>query len=113
VKRKLPTAAPARDLYVSPLFHKGRAYAERAGVPWFILSAQHGLVAPDDELEPYDLRLSATSRQYRREWGGGVVAALRKALGSIDGLSIEIHAGSAYVDSIRDELGTAARVGDN
>lgn len=107
VKRKLPTAAPARDLYVSPLFHKGRAYAERAGVPWFILSAQHGLVAPDDELEPYDLRLSATSRQYRREWGGGVVAALCKALGSIDGLSIEVHAGSAYVDSIRDELRSA------
>lgn len=107
VKRKLPTAALARDLYASPLFHRGRAYAERAGVPWFILSAQHGLVAPDDELEPYDLRLSATSRQYRREWGGGVVAALRKALGSIDGLSIEIHAGSAYVDSIRDELRSA------
>ena len=107
VKRKLPTAAPARDLYTSPLFRKGRAYAEHAGVPWFILSAQHGLVAPDDELEPYDLRLSATSRQYRREWGGDVVAALREALGSIDGLSIEIHAGSAYVDSIRDGLRSA------
>lgn len=104
VKRKLPTAAPARELYVSPLFRKGRAYAEHAEVSWFILSAQHGLVAPDDELEPYDLRLGATSRQYRREWGGRVVAALREALGSIDGLSIEIHAGSAYVDAIREDL---------
>jgi hypothetical protein len=104
VKRKLQTAAPAKDLYVSPLFRKGKAYAEHTDVPWFILSAKHGLVAPDDELEPYDLRLGATSRQYRREWGGGVVAALRQALGSIDGLNIEVHAGSAYVDSIRDEL---------
>lgn len=106
VKRKLPTGAPARDLYVSPLFRKGRAYAEHSGVPWFILSAQHGLVAPDDELEPYDLWLSATSWQYRREWGGGVVAALREALGSIAGLNIEVHAGSAYVDAIREGLRT-------
>ncbi|PVG83756.1 hypothetical protein DDE18_05435 [Nocardioides gansuensis] len=104
VKRKLPTAAPAKDLYVSPLFRKGREYAENAGVPWFILSAQHDLVAPDEELEPYDLRLGATSQQYRREWGGRVVEALREALGSIDGLSIEVHAGSAYVDAIREGL---------
>src|SRR5690606_20391996 len=48
-KRKHPAAAPARDLYASPLFRKGRAYAEHAEVPWFILSAKHGLVAPDDE----------------------------------------------------------------
>lgn len=107
VKRKLATAAPAKDLYVSPLYRKGRAYAEHAGVPWFILSAQHGLVAPDDELEPYDLRLRAMSQQYRREWGGRVVEALREALGSIDGLSIEVHAGSAYVDPIRNELRSA------
>lgn len=99
VKRKLPTAAPAKDLYVSPLFRKGRAYAERAGVPWFVLSAQHGLVGPNDVLEPYDLRLGATSRQDRREWGERVLAALREALGSIDGLSIEVHAGSVYVVS--------------
>lgn len=104
VKRKLPTLAPAKDLYVSPLFRRGRAYAEHAGVPWFILSAQHGLVAPDDELEPYDLQLSATSRLYRREWAGRVVSALREALGSIEGLNVEVHAGSAYVDAIREGL---------
>lgn len=104
VKRKLSTAASAKDLYVSPLFRQGRAYAELAGVPWFILSAQHGLVAPDDVLEPYDLRLSATSREYRRVWGARVVGTLREALGSLDGLSVEVHAGSAYADAIREGL---------
>ena len=104
VKRKLSTAAAAKDLYVSPLFRKGRAYAELAGVPWFILSAQHGLVAPDDVLEPYDLRLSATSREYRSVWGARVVGTLREALGSLDGLFVEVHAGSTYADAIREEL---------
>lgn len=104
VKRKLSTAASAKDLYVSPLFRKGRAYAELAGVPWFILSAEHGLVAPDDELEPYDLRLSTTSREYRRKWGARVVGTLREAMGSLDGLSVEVHAGSAYADAIREGL---------
>ena len=48
VKEKLAAPAAARDLYVSPLFKKEREYAERAGLPWFILSAEHGLVAPDE-----------------------------------------------------------------
>jgi hypothetical protein len=104
VKRKQPIAAPAKDLYVSSLFQKERAYAESAGVPWFILSAQHGLVAPDDVLEPYDLRLSTTSREYRREWGQRVVETLHDALGSIDGRTVEVHAGSAYADAIRERL---------
>lgn len=40
VKRKLSHPAPARDLYTSPLFAKGRAYAEASGAAWFVLSAQ-------------------------------------------------------------------------
>ncbi|GAA3539044.1 hypothetical protein GCM10022263_28230 [Nocardioides daeguensis] len=106
-KRKLPTAAPAKDLYVSALFRKGRAYAERLGVPWFILSAEHGLVAPDEELEPYDLRLSDTPREYRRKWGADVVESLLAALGSLDGITVEVHAGAAYADPIRDGLRAA------
>jgi hypothetical protein len=38
VKTKLSHAAAARDLYISPLFRKQRAYAEGSGSPWFILS---------------------------------------------------------------------------
>ena len=101
VKRKLDAPAPARELYTSPLFRKERDYAEQAGVPWFILSAEHGLVAPDQVLEPYDLRLSKTSREYRRTWGARVVEQLREAVGSVAGKAIEIHAGSAYSDAIR------------
>lgn len=104
VKRKLGVPAPAKDLYTSALFRKERAYAERAGAPWFILSAEHGLVAPDTVLEPYDLRLSKTPRGYRRSWGRRVVEQLHEAVGPITGKTVEIHAGSAYSDAIRELL---------
>lgn len=100
VKKKLDHPAPARDLYVSDLFAKQLANAERTGAPWFVLSAEHGLVAPDQVLAPYDLRLSETSAEYRRSWGVRVVRQLVEAAGPLSGRMIEIHAGAAYADAI-------------
>jgi hypothetical protein len=100
-KQKRVTAAPAQDLYTSPLFRKSRAYAESTGVPWFVLSAKHGLVGPETVLEPYDVTLSRTSREYRREWARRVARQLDEACGSLDGRSIEIHAGAAYTTALR------------
>ena len=54
---KLDHAAPARDLYTSDLFTKSRAYAERNGCGWAILSAKHGIVLPDEVIAPYDVTL--------------------------------------------------------
>lgn len=104
VKKKLGVPAPARELYTSPLFRKERSYAEQAGVPWFVLSAEHGLVAPGEVLAPYDLRLSKTPRDYRRAWGARVVERLGEVVGPLRGKTIEVHAGAAYTDSIRDLL---------
>ena len=47
--------------YTSDYFNKMRAYAETTGLPWFILSAEHGLVSPDEWLEPYERYLPATA----------------------------------------------------
>ena len=52
VKSKLPRPAPAKELYTSDLFRKERAVVEAEGWPWFILSAQYGLVHPGTEIEP-------------------------------------------------------------
>ncbi len=104
VKSKLTHPAPAKDLYTSPLFGKERHYAEATGKPWFILSAEHGLVAPDRVLAPYELQLSDTPRSYRQAWGAKVVGQLQKAAGPLDGTTIEAHAGAAYTDAIRDRL---------
>lgn len=104
VKTKLDHAAPARDLYTSALFRKQRAYAEASRLPWFVLSAEHGLVDPSRVIEPYELHLAATPRAYRAAWGRQVVADLSSALGGLDRRVVEIHAGAAYVDAIRSGL---------
>lgn len=107
VKTKRSEPAPAQDLYISDLFKKRRAYVQSAGGRWFILSAQHGLVAPDDVLEPYDMALKEQPAQYRDRWGRQVVEALLERLGSLEGRLFEVHAGAAYVDALRQPL-TAA-----
>jgi hypothetical protein len=104
VKSKLGYPAPAKDLYTSALFRKERAYAESSGKPWFILSAKHGLVSPDEVIEPYDVYLKTMPDAYRAWWGRAVVSQLGEAFGPVDGVSIEIHASAAYVDQILPRL---------
>jgi hypothetical protein len=58
-KRKQAQAAPARALYTSTWFTLARAYAEQRADAWYILSAQHGLVAPEQVLAPYDATLNS------------------------------------------------------
>lgn len=67
-KTKLDHAAPAKDLYTGPLFRKARAWAERVGDEWAILSAKHHLVMPDQVIEPYDLCLEDLKPDYYRQW---------------------------------------------
>lgn len=57
--QKLRCPAPARELYVSPLFKKASVYAEQTCDRWYVLSAKHGLVHPDVVLELYDMRLGS------------------------------------------------------
>jgi hypothetical protein len=82
-----------------------RTYAEASGRPWFILSAEHGLVSPDEWLEPYERYLPDTSREYRRAWGEKVAKQLEQAVGSLSGVVIDVHAGAPYVESVEEALG--------
>lgn len=112
VKTKLDVSAPAEELYISPLFRKRRTYAESNGGPWFVISALHGLVAPGDVVAPYDMALAAQSVQFRRAWGHRVAAQLREIC-NLAGQTVEIHAGSAYVDVLEPLLlsaGASVRV---
>ncbi|WP_261773872.1 DUF6884 domain-containing protein [Rhodococcoides corynebacterioides] len=99
VKSKRPEGALAKDLYTSDYFAKMRAYAESTERPWFILSAEHGLVSPNDWLEPYNCYLPDMSREYRRSWGQKVATQLEAAVGPLTGVVVDLHAGSAYVES--------------
>jgi hypothetical protein len=108
VKKKVDHASPARDLYVSLLFLGRRAAVEGRADRWFILSAEHGLVEPDQRIEPYERSLAAASVQQRRQWASGILASLRARLGDIGDYSFEIHAGRNYFAyGLRDGLLTA------
>jgi Family of unknown function (DUF6884) len=81
VKSKLRKAAPARELYSrSPWFRTARKIVEASGVRWFILSAKHGLIAPDRVTAPYDATLKEIGRAGRQVWAGRVLKELLPAL---------------------------------
>ncbi len=80
VAAKLDYAAEARELYISPWFRKARAYVERTGSPWLILSAKHGLIAPGTVIEPYDATLGAMDAPARCLWGARVLDELARVV---------------------------------
>jgi hypothetical protein len=100
VKLKASSPQQAKDLYVSNLFRKRRGYADQRGLPWFVLSAEHGLLRPDDLVAPYDVELKAQPVSYRRVWGAWVIERLRRELGVLTGVRLEVHAGDAYVEAL-------------
>jgi hypothetical protein len=104
VKEKAATPSAAKDLYTSALFRKERAYAEQSGLPWYILSAEHGLVAPDEWLAPYERYLPETPRPYREAWGRWVIARLTLLEGDLRGRRVEIHASEEYINWLRPHL---------
>jgi hypothetical protein len=67
-KRKREHTCEARDLYDSDLFRLARAYAERTGDAWFILSARHHLTEPDRVTDPYDQSLQQADPEWRTSW---------------------------------------------
>jgi len=89
-----------RDLDLPELFRERRTCAEEQGLPWFVLSAEKGLLRPDDLVAPHDLDLEAQPASYRLAWGAWVIERLRHEVGSLKGVRLEVHAGDAYADAL-------------
>ena len=104
VSQKASAPAPARDLYRSTLFRGRRAHAEATDVPWFIVSALHGLIEPDQVVAPYDVSIGSLDGAARTALGESVVASLEQRLGSLAGSVIEIHAGDEDATAIERPL---------
>lgn len=96
VKSKRPGRCEAKNLYTSTLFQGRRAFVERSCDRWFILSAKHGRVDPDEVLDSYDECLADLGRAARRAWSAKVLQQLEKALGPLNDHEFEIHAGADY-----------------
>ncbi len=104
VRTKNAVASAASELFASPLFAGRRRYAVASGLPWYILSAKFGLLAPDDVIGPYDVYLADQAPDYKRAWGEFVTAQLEQRERVLRGRTIEVHAGAAYVDPLRAPL---------
>lgn len=105
---------PARDLYNSQLFKLARAYAEKRtncealGDRWFILSALHGLLDPDELVAPYDASLNDESAAERRHWAYSVMAQIE--LLQLGQCEIVILAGRAYREHLQSMLAAQGHV---
>ena len=79
--RKAPYAAPAWDLYRSEFFRLGKAYAQQyEPIRIFILSAEHGLVPAERELQPYTMTMSALGQGDVKTWGQWVATQLEEQI---------------------------------
>jgi len=75
---KLSHAAPAVDLYQGQAFKLAVKAALKADADILILSAEHGVVQPDQTLEPYDCSLKRRSTSWRAEWAKNTAKQLSK-----------------------------------
>lgn len=98
VKSKRESESPARDLYTSPLFAGMRRYAEQHVDVWFILSAEHGLLAPDEVVAPYEKTLYKMMKAERLDWAERVQQQIIKVLPP--GTKVIVLAGKRYREGL-------------
>lgn len=114
-KEKGEAPAPARELYRSDLFRKSLSVAEKMGDQVLILSAEHGVVHPDQVLAPYDTTLRSFDPARLAEWKERVAAQLAEATGGAR-VRLVLLAGELYRPAVEVEtplagMGIGARLG--
>jgi cytoplasmic iron level regulating protein YaaA (DUF328/UPF0246 family) len=71
-KRRGLGKVKAQDAYVGALYRSARAFAEKRGPNWLILSAKHGLLPPDQPISNYNVTIgdrgAITSQHLRSQW---------------------------------------------
>lgn len=98
VAGKTSKASPAADLYTSAWFVKARAFVEATGDPWFILSAEHGLLPPEQVIEPYERTLNTMSTADRRSWAQMVREQMEENLPDVG--EVVVLAGNRYRENL-------------
>lgn len=102
VAAKRASAAPAKDLYISDWFVKARHYVEQRGAAWFILSAEHGLVRPDQIVAPYERTLNTMPVHERRLWADRVIAQISEGAPQVT--NVVFLAGARYREILANHL---------
>lgn len=97
-RAKRPVTSPARLLYTGSYFLlcQRAALALRPDNGYLILSAKYGLVTPDTELEPYDLRMGQPGSV-----SAAVISDQAERLGYAAEDSVVVLASRRYADMVR------------
>lgn len=98
VKSKKSSASAAQNLYTSDLFLSMRAYARQNSDQWFILSAEHGVLRPDEVISPYEKTLNKMLKVERLEWAEKVQCRLLELM-PLDA-SVVVLAGERYREGV-------------
>lgn len=96
--------APAKEVYREVSFQLSRLDAELSGSEWFVLSAEHGLLAPNEWMSPDSRTLADMDPAYRVVWASWVVARLQSLVGSLDGMIVRVDAPTAIVGPLFADL---------
>lgn len=96
VSKKLAHHAKAKDLYISTLFKLNLKYAEQlAPDEIFVLSAKHGLLTLEQEVEPYEQTLNDMRSSEIRVWANRIIEQIREHF-IIDDSEFTFLAGDKY-----------------
>jgi len=102
---------PARELYCSDLFKKRVEHVESRSLPWYIISAKSGCVAPSTPMRIYDHTMADKIDQIDvSAWHVGVVNQLidllyyEQNIRDLRTVSVEIHASRSYCDPLKSIL---------
>ena len=96
VSKKLPHKAKAKDIYISTLFKLNKEYAELLSPDKiFILSAEHGLLDMEKEIEPYDKTLNNMPAKDLKKWANKVIEQLKEIV-SLNEFEFTFLAGDKY-----------------
>jgi hypothetical protein len=112
-KTKTAHPAPARRVYTGGLFVAARRYVEAAVAAglydaWYVLSARHGILTPDQVVGPYEATMGAKTVDQVAAWSNKVDAAFRcsspgyglwSAMGGR--LAVDVLAGAAYAEPLQ------------
>lgn len=88
--------APAREVFRATRFQSARVHAERLGLPWFVLTVEHGALEPTEWMSPEARALTDFDPAYRLAWAHWVVARLESLDRPVRGRAVHIDAPAAY-----------------
>lgn len=98
-KTKHSCPCDAESMYMpSQLFRGAHQVATRAGQRVRIISAQYGVLWPEDEIAPYDKTLSTMPRHERREWALEVIRDLHAVMRPGD--KVVSYLGATYAEYV-------------